>query len=293
MTGCIGQLIEGLVSGSATGLVPLLALPVSVHSHEGLDVLPGENVEDEEGDLACTKRSRKSALPQSHSSKAARIDHHDMHEVLQLGDFSRVRSLSNMPSEIHCRIFAFLDDVMDVLHFSLSSRYFWAVGLLRIEEHIVRSLAPWAGEPIICIDDRCGPSKYPPGLLTPEQEAEVRELNQVFDLNSFSIKNSYKRVGGPSLSQNLQKSFLEYESHYPMPEVDRVEIMMGLKPEILEFFPRDQTWILRNLTTKEFVRGEAIALRCEFMHGPQIDVLDFAEILVSRISWSDAIEKIG
>lgn len=31
MTGCIGQLIEGLVSGSATGLVPLLALPVSVH----------------------------------------------------------------------------------------------------------------------------------------------------------------------------------------------------------------------------------------------------------------------
>lgn len=216
-----------------------------------------------------------------------------MHEVIHLGDSSRVRSLSNMPSEIHSRIFACLDDVMDVLHFSLSSRYFWAVGLLRIEEHVVCSLAPWAGEPIICIDDRCDPSNYPSGLLTPEQATEVRELNQVFDLNSFSIKNSYKRVGGLSLSQKLQEAFLEYESHYPMPELDRVEITMGLKREILEFYPRDQTWILRNLTTKEFVRGEAIALRKEFIHGPQIDVLGFAEILISRISWSDEVEKIG
>lgn len=130
---------------------------------------------------------------------------------------------------------------MDVLRFSLTSRYFWAVGLVHIEEHIVRSLAPWAGEQIICINDRSDPSNYPSGLLTPTQEAEVRELNRIFDLNSFSIKNSYKRVGGPSLSQKLQQWFQEYESHCSMSEADRVEIMMGLKPEILEFYPRDQT----------------------------------------------------
>lgn len=45
--------------------------------------------------------------------------------------------------------------------------------------------------------------------------------------------------------------------------------------------------------TKEYVRGEVIALKKEFIHGPEIMVLGFAEILISRISWSDEAEKIG
>ncbi|KAH6973831.1 hypothetical protein BKA56DRAFT_620029 [Ilyonectria sp. MPI-CAGE-AT-0026] len=50
-------------------------------------------------------------------------------------------------------------------------------------------------------------------------------------------------------------------------------------------FPEYQPWILRNLTTKEFVRLEAIALKPELIHGPKIDVLGFGEIVMSRICW--------
>lgn len=181
----------------------------------------------------------------------------------------------------------------DVLRFSLTNRYFWAVGLAHIEEYIIASLAPWAGEKIICVSDKSDPHDFPTNLLTPAEAEEVKELNKVYDLNSFSIRNTYKKIGGPPLSQKLQRWFLDYEASHYMGTANRAEIMMGLKPEILEFYPRDQRWILRNLTTREYVRGEVIALKEEFIHGPQIEVFGFAEVLISRISWSTQPGKIG
>lgn len=55
-----------------------------------------------------------------------------------------------------------------------------------------------------------------------------------------------------------------------------------------EYFPTDQPWILRNLTTKQFVRAEAIALKPEFIKGPHIIGLGFGEVLLSRICWTSA-----
>ncbi len=53
-----------------------------------------------------------------------------------------------------------------------------------------------------------------------------------------------------------------------------------------DFYPEDQPWILRNLTTQEYVRSEAIAIKPEYIHGPHIDVLGFGEVVLSRICWS-------
>ena len=308
-TGALGELIDALLSQSAAGIVPLLAVPLNVHrfgivpqkvrsmltihSHENVEVLPGENVEDEEDDFECTKRTRTDGLPQNHSSKAARIEHHDRDLVPRVHNRVRLRSLYNLPSDIHHIIFGFLANVQDVLSFSLVNRYFWAVGLLHIEDHIVRTLAPWHNQRIVCISDHSDPSDFPLDILNKEEQLEVAELNQIYDLDSFSIKNTWKKVGGPSLSQRMQKWFEDYESQHPMPEADRCEIMMGLKPEILEFYACDQEWILRNLTAREFVRGEVIALKEEFIHGPQIDVVGFAEVLISRITWSSEPIHIG
>ena len=168
----------------------------------------------------------------------------------------------------------------DVLRFSLTNRYFWAVGLSHIEEHIINSLAPWAGEKIICVNDKGDLQDFPPGLLNATEAEEIRELNKVYDLNKFSIRNTYKKIGGPPLSQRLQRWFLDYEASHCMGSANRAEIMMGLKPELLEFYPHDQRLILRNLTTREYVRGEVIALKEEFIHGPQIEVFGFAKCIL-------------
>ncbi|KAI1102855.1 hypothetical protein F4804DRAFT_311865 [Jackrogersella minutella] len=64
------------------------------------------------------------------------------------------------------------------------------------------------------------------------------------------------------------------------------------RPEMLAhettYFPRDQRWILRNLTTNEFLRSETIALRPEYIHGPDIEILGFGEVVVLRTCWSES-----
>ncbi|RYC60412.1 hypothetical protein CHU98_g5807 [Xylaria longipes] len=52
------------------------------------------------------------------------------------------------------------------------------------------------------------------------------------------------------------------------------------------YFPQDQQWILRNLTTKQIVRSAAIALSPDDIHGPSIDILGFGDAVMSRIFWS-------
>lgn len=58
-----------------------------------------------------------------------------------------------------------------------------------------------------------------------------------------------------------------------------------------QFCPTDQAWMLRNLTTKQFVRSEEIALRPEFINGPDIKVIGFGHVVLSRICWSQDPEN--
>ncbi|KAJ5116656.1 hypothetical protein N7456_001004 [Penicillium angulare] len=284
VTGCLGELVEALLSGSASNLVPLLAVPLHTHS-ESLEVLPGENIEDEKEEY-CTRRTRKSCLSSTHLTKIARIEKHDSDVIIANAHDERTKSFHSLPSKLHFAIFNLLDDIQDILCLSLASRYFWAIGLTQIEDHIVMSSAPWAGERIMCVSDRIDPRDYPPGLLSPTEKEDLAELNRVHNLNTMSINHTWKKVGETSLSQKLQEWFRKYEAQHPMREADRTEILTGLRPEMLDFYPRDQPWILRNLTTNEYVRGEAIALKDAFIHGPHIDVIGFSEVLLSRISWS-------
>ena len=66
-----------------------------------------------------------------------------------------------------------------------------------------------------------------------------------------------------------------------------------LKIDQSTYFPKDQPWILRNLTTKEFVRAEAIALKPEFIDGPEIKRVGFGEVVMSRICWSKPSSSTG
>ncbi|KAJ5798386.1 uncharacterized protein N7503_007682 [Penicillium pulvis] len=292
VTGSLGELMEALVSGSAANIVPLLAVPLDTHRHENLQVDPGENIEDEEEE-ECTKRPRTNNLPKSHWDKAARIDQHDSKDICGPDRKTKPNSLYALPSKVHNLIFDSLDEIEDVLSLSLVNRYFWAVGLTHIEDRIVSFLAPWAGERIICVSDDSDPSDFPPGLLSADEQADLAQLIRVHHIDTFTIDNKWKKTGSQSLSQRLENQFKRWEAEHPMSEADRTEILMGLKPEMLEFYPRDQPWILRNLTTKEYVRSEVIALKESFIHGPQIDVLGFSEVLISRISWSSRPIDVG
>ncbi|KAI1917800.1 hypothetical protein LOZ65_005020 [Ophidiomyces ophidiicola] len=52
-------------------------------------------------------------------------------------------------------------------------------------------------------------------------------------------------------------------------------------------YPEEEKWILRNLTTREFVRAETIALSPEYIQGPFIRVIGFPELIISKTCWSE------
>ncbi|OBT66113.1 hypothetical protein VE03_05100 [Pseudogymnoascus sp. 23342-1-I1] len=52
------------------------------------------------------------------------------------------------------------------------------------------------------------------------------------------------------------------------------------------FIPKDQEWMLRNLTTREFVTAKGIALDEKYIDGPFIRGIGFGEVVMLRVCWS-------
>jgi hypothetical protein len=70
------------------------------------------------------------------------------------------------------------------------------------------------------------------------------------------------------------------------PEPERSQVLALASPKLEQFFPKNKKWVLRNLTTSEFVTADAIALKPDCIEGPQIKGLGFGEVVLSRICWS-------
>ena len=202
-----------------------------ISSHENPKLDPSKNIEDEEEE--CTKRPRTNKLPKSHWDKADRIDRHDSKEIRRFNEKLGSKSLYALPSKVHNTTFGSLGDID--LSLSLVNRYFWAVDLAHIEDRIVSSSAPMSGERIICVSDHSDSSDFPPGLLSADEQADLAQLIRVHHIDTFAVDTVWKKTGSRSLSQILENKFKEWDAKYPMSEADRIEILMSLKSEMLEF----------------------------------------------------------
>jgi hypothetical protein len=214
-------------------------------------------------------------------------------------------TFSDLPVEIHRLIFINLDSIEDILCLALTSRqYLWAIGLEYMHCYYASFLGRWAGVNIVCVGEDVRAGDFPPKLFSVE---EVDELNQK------TIDEAGSDDGYWDESNDSAKPFTLY--HFSLPtvsdpeETDDVRIESSgiyldcrkrskhrdpafqlASRELLvsdsNYLPQDEPWILRNLTTKEIVRSEAIALKPEFVRGPHIDVLGFGHAVLSRICWS-------
>jgi hypothetical protein len=79
---------------------------------------------------------------------------------------------------------------------------------------------------------------------------------------------------------------------YRMSESDYIGMDATLWPQFLEYYTDNKPWILRNLTTKEYVLLEAVALKLEYIYKPNIDVLGFSKVVLSRICWSSSSDTL-
>lgn len=225
-------------------------------------------------------------------------------------------TFSGLPTELHRLIFSHIKPIPDIVCLGLTNRYFWAIGREFVHDYYTSFLGGWAGHNIVCVGEDVEPGDYPPGLFSAEEVEELRErttvmppdddgddyfegeedfsdqslLEMPFTLYHTTFAGISKMQGDRDLYSLSTRIYLDcsdrIKGNRKLEEPGFGLACSEIRVEQATYFPEDQPWILRNLTTKEFVRAEVIALKPEYIHGPQIDVLGFGQVVMSRVGWS-------
>ena len=215
-------------------------------------------------------------------------------------------SFRSLPVELHRLIFYELS-VEDRFFLGLTSQYFWDIARKLIGEFYASFVGTWAGESIICVGDYLDPIDLPPGMLTKNEETELQsgfdeDDYESDDSDSFWKENvgkpinlysmagiRYNTIGiGLGIYPTLLRAGIKYGLH-KLPKV-AWEVM---DPKLSTFYPKSRSWVLRNLTTQEYVRSESISREeVNGDNGPHIGKPGFGEVILSRICWS-ARDELG
>ncbi|MCJ1250987.1 hypothetical protein MMC30_008217 [Trapelia coarctata] len=221
-------------------------------------------------------------------------------------------------------IFSHLADYPDIFSLSMVNPYFWEIGRQHLKQSIVSLLCPLADTALICVGDYTSkdPPDNPANLLTTDEEEELQaglNSDERYCDDEDDEERPYEPFRPPTNLYELAKArygglvevqgrcllWPKIEYHFRIlgeemislrriakgrlqqfPESERSRILALASPRLRDFFPKNEVWVLRNLMTREFVRGDAIALREDLVDGPLIEGLGFGEVVLSRICFS-------
>ncbi|EER44449.1 conserved hypothetical protein [Histoplasma capsulatum var. duboisii H88] len=273
-----GKLGEILFEGSAADLVSLFARPVIPVEFEAKNSSTTSKPEK--------STSQKQVIPQKRRRQSSNPIDMPTPQLIQL------------PSEIHNLIIELLD-IESVFLLGLSCWHFWVLARPVIAEHFAGYLGLWAGTPVICVGDESHrDGKYPDGLLSSEDLDELAKGLEVEELEE-GLAESYAEipVNLYDLANARYTSITEVTTGFPhglfVLALDLrhkwgspADITRVVNPKLSSFYPCSEEWVLRNLTTHEFVRPSAIALDQRYIRGPFIKILGYGEVILSKICWS-------
>ena len=184
-------------------------------------------------------------------------------------------------------------EIEQVFVLGLQSQNLWNVARKHIRASLASSCGLWAGNRIMCVGEYLESEDYPPSVLTESEEAEFKDGRfEHFGSSLYDLADArYQEVREwqPDLANRLIDHASSLGEWHRLPESSQSRIRDDLLSDKLsDLYPEDQPWVLRNLTTQEYVRSEAIAIKPEHIHGPNIDVLGFGHVVCSRVCWSAA-----
>ncbi|KIX03232.1 uncharacterized protein Z518_06784 [Rhinocladiella mackenziei CBS 650.93] len=311
-----GELKKVLFDGSPKNLVHLLAVPVRPQNTRSISeaqpatlakspsaswdtqMTAGNTVQDEILPMVDRRHAKRKAdvevfAPCPRHRKQRKTESRGSDDAT---DTSCSTTFSDMPTEVHRLIFSHIEFVEEVICLGLTSQYFWRVGREYIHDQYTSFLGQWAGENIVCIGQYVDPEEF----FSMERKNQLRQESVVTPDDGDPVREGYRELFTPSelgfhsVATEKKRNNLQLMSsrvYYRCRDRGQLEdpaftfTQSELCVQESTYYPEDQPWILRNLTAKEFVRSEAIALKPEFIHGPNIDVLGFGEVILSRI-WS-------
>ncbi|KPI45044.1 uncharacterized protein AB675_2563 [Cyphellophora attinorum] len=231
--------------------------------------------------------------------------------------------LMGLPTEVHRRIFDELkEDIDATICLGATTRYFWSIAKEHLHVYCKARFGRWAGEPLVCVGDYAKRSDYPPGLFSdeeleimrqkgcdvPGQDDYVEYSNPIdddadsvdgdgYDTPNKSWEFRLQSYVKPYLACKADMSGTSLQTHMigncyrniGKADISTSRIIdwdLWTMADMENFLPKSEAYILRNLTTKQFARAEAIALEPEYVHGPFIDGLGFGHVIRARICWS-------
>ncbi|KAJ3580522.1 hypothetical protein NPX13_g31 [Xylaria arbuscula] len=172
----------------------------------------------------------------------------------------------------------------DLLHQKQTKKTF-------LDKYYLSHWGQWAGTSVVCAGPDLSWGSYPPGVLSDEQLGELNRVNT----DSLVWREWYapepQRVLLRKMIQRDIDAFMESERKLvfadPLPGV----LFCHSRFDIRKRLPNDQRWVLRNLTTKQIVRSEAIAISREHAKGPLIEGIGFGEVLWSLTCWKGSAKR--
>ncbi|KAI1279179.1 hypothetical protein F5Y07DRAFT_51241 [Xylaria sp. FL0933] len=210
----------------------------------------------------------------------------------------------NLPIEIHYLVFDCIEYIEDVVCLGLANERFWPLAQRHLDDYYMKFLGTWSGKHIVCVGDDVEPDDYPTGLFSEEEVDVLRPLRT--NVLRGDPELQYVQCNTPfALSHFADPSYSDIQD-FVDPRGEAWSLLRHCKSlgkgkdpafaargrrillESSTYFPKDQLWILRNLTTKEFVRPEPIAIKPEYIRGPDILVVGFGEVVMLRTCWSSA-----
>ncbi|KAF2270755.1 hypothetical protein CC78DRAFT_528480 [Lojkania enalia] len=204
-------------------------------------------------------------------------------------------SLSGLPAELQLEILKNLDE-NSLFCMACTTPYFLNLCCGILEARYLSRLAPWAGKNLICLGHDSYYKEFPSNLFDAEQSEEFEE----YERKCWRWQ--------PTVSEFIMDHFEEVDETIYIPEayhrwksrLDNIGLIRSFMSQTMIpaqascFYPRDQPWMLRNLTTKEFVRADAIAAdRHANFEGPFITGgYCLGDIVLVRTGWN-SIKSVG
>ncbi|KAI1325155.1 hypothetical protein F5Y16DRAFT_423216 [Xylariaceae sp. FL0255] len=208
-------------------------------------------------------------------------------------------TLLGLPTEIHLLVLSSLldDDMADIISLCLTNTQFWSFAAEFLDKYYKSFFGQLAGKNIVFLNGLVNPPVYPPGLFRPEDAGMLTKDNAgSWDAYPFPSETQFSNL---DIIEKLQRRGilpncgtdpdkyllitrgayqLYWRCRYPQSE-----------PREGKWFPLHEQWILRNLTIKEIVRAEAIALSPTDIRGPYIRLNGFGEVVSRRTRWATTL----
>ncbi|KAF8055457.1 hypothetical protein FPV67DRAFT_1641770 [Lyophyllum atratum] len=231
-------------------------------------------------------------------------------------------SLANatLTAELVSMILKEIEDFAEMICFVLTCQRYFEICRPILEARLQELLAcSWAGNRLICIGDYAVANDLPKGMLTEDEEELIDEefehcdpedvdtlifeqIRFVQNLQPDWDLNQKRTIFNPKGMKLLyQYMFLREENPSPNSGPPRVGWDGRRDVEVIEKLTKVTPWafpdrtqlretygsyVLRNLTTKEYIRGDAVREAWNTPNMPYLRALRFMHLLILRITWS-------